>query len=275
MLSNTVPTHRPRIVRIEETKLETSTIRTLMFTDEQCSRAKPGQFAMIWIPDVDEIPMTLSYLTGKGYCGITVRMVGEATQALHLAKVGDRLGVRGPYGNGFSVSEGGRALVVGGGTGIACVSPLIEQIARKCDELAIVIGAKTGSELVFLERIKKATAKGKTRLLSATDDGTYGTKALASDVAIALMDNTKFDAAYACGPEAMMKKVAEKSLSKGIPLQASLERLMKCGIGICGSCVIGEYRVCKDGPVFDGETLKTLPEFGATRRDASGKKIKV
>jgi len=98
---------------------------------------------------------------------------------------------------------------------------------------------------------------------------------LASDVAIALMDNTKFDAAYACGPEAMMKKVAEKSLSKGIPLQASLERLMKCGIGICGSCVIGEYRVCKDGPVFDGETLKTLPEFGATRRDASGKKIKV
>jgi dihydroorotate dehydrogenase electron transfer subunit len=73
----------------------------------------------------------------------------------------------------------------------------------------------------------------------------------------------------------MMAKVAEECHRKGIPLQASLERWMKCGIGLCGSCVIGGHRVCKDGPIFDGETLRTLPEFGTFRRDAAGTKIKI
>jgi len=275
MVGHTEPTHRPRIVKVEETRTETPSIRTLMFTDEQCSKADPGQFAMVWIPGVDEIPMSLSYLTGKGYCGVTVRSVGEATQALHAAKVGDNLGVRGPYGNGFKIAERGKVLVVGGGTGIACVAPLIERLSARSNELAIVVGARNKSELLFLERIKKATAKAKTRLLVSTDDGSYGSKGLASDIAITVMESTRFNVAYSCGPEQMMKRIAEKCLDKAVPLQASLERLMKCGIGICGSCVIGEYRVCKEGPVFDAETLRNLPEFGAYRRDASGTKIKV
>jgi len=275
MVGHTEPTHRPRIVKVEDTRTETPSIRTLMFTDEQCSKADPGQFAMVWIPGVDEIPMSLSYLTGKGYCGVTVRSVGEATQALHAAKVGDNLGVRGPYGNGFKIAEGGKVLVVGGGTGIACVAPLIERLSARSNELAIVVGARNKSELLFLERIKKATAKAKTRLLVSTDDGSYGSKGLASDIAITVMESTRFNVAYSCGPEQMMKRIAEKCLDKAVPLQASLERLMKCGIGICGSCVIGEYRVCKEGPVFDAETLRNLPEFGVYRRDASGTKIKV
>ncbi len=275
MAGHAEPTHRPRIVKVEETRTETPSIKTIMFSDERCSEAGPGQFVMVWIPSVDEIPMSLSYLMGKGYFGVTVRRVGEATQALHAAKVGDDLGIRGPYGNGFKIVEGGKALVVGGGTGIACMAPLIERLSLKSDELAIVIGARTKSELLFLERIKKATAKAKTRLLASTDDGSYGSEALASDVAITMMENAKFDVAYACGPELMMKRIAEKCLDKAVPLQASLERLMKCGIGICGSCVIGAYRVCKDGPVFDAETLRNLQEFGVYRRDASGTKIKV
>lgn len=275
MTSDPQPTHRPRIVKIDEARTETPSIKTLMFTDEQCSKAKPGQFIMIWIPGVDEIPMSLSHLAEKGYCGITVKMIGEATQALHKKKEGDQIGVRGPYGNGFEVKENGRILFVGGGTGIACLAPLIERLTFKSSELAIVLGAKTRSELLFLERIKRATAKGRTRLLVSTDDGSYGSKALASDVAATLMDNSTFDAAYACGPEPMIKKVTEKCRDKGIHLQASLERLMKCGIGICGSCVIDGYRVCKDGPIFDGEALRNIPEFGAHRRDHSGTKIKV
>ena len=275
MTGRAEPTHRPRIVKVEDTRTETPSIRTLMFTDEQCSKADPGQFAMVWIPGVDEIPMSLSYLTGKGYCGVTVRSIGEATQALHAAKVGANLGVRGPYGNGFKIAEGGKVLVVGGGTGIACVAPLIERLSARSNELAIVVGARNKSELLFLERIKKATAKAKTRLLVSTDDGSYGSKGLASDIAITVMESTRFNVAYSCGPEQMMKRIAEKCLDKAVPLQASLERLMKCGIGICGSCVIGEYRVCKEGPVFDAETLRNLPEFGAYRRDASGTKIKV
>jgi dihydroorotate dehydrogenase electron transfer subunit len=189
--------------------------------------------------------------------------------------VGDKLGVRGPYGQSFKIADGGRVLVVGGGTGIACLAPLVERLSTRVDELSIVLGAKTRSELLFIERIKKATAKAKTRLLASTDDGSYGSKGLASDIATKLIDNMEFDVAYTCGPEQMMKRIADKCLEKAIPLQASLERLMKCGIGICGSCVIGEYRVCKDGPVFDAAILKRIPEFGVYRRDASGAKIRI
>ena len=275
MIDESRPRHKPRIVKIEEKRTETPTITTLMFMDQACGKARPGQFVMVWVPGVDEIPMSLSHLSEKGYCGITVRQVGEATKALGLLNVGDPLGVRGPYGNGFRIAEGGKALAVAGGSGIACVMPLIEELAKRVEELTIVIGAQTSKELLFLDRIKRATAKAKTRLLAATDDGSYGTRALASDLAFTVMENMGFDAAYMCGPEAMMAKVAEECHRKGISLQASLERWMKCGIGICGSCVIGEYRVCKDGPIFDGETLWTLPEFGAFRRDAAGTKIKI
>jgi len=275
MIDESRPRHKPRIVKIEEKRTETPTITTLTFTDEVCSKARPGQFVMVWIPGVDELPMSLSHLSEKGYCGVTVRQVGEATKALSLLNVGDSLGIRGPYGNGFKIVEGGKALVVAGGSGIACVTPLIEELTKRAEELTIVIGAQTSKELLFLDRIKRATAKAKTRLLAATDDGSYGTRALASDLAFTVMENMGFDAAYTCGPEAMMKKVADECHKKSIPLQASLERWMKCGIGLCGSCVIGGHRVCKDGPIFDGETLLTLLEFGAFRRDAAGTKIKI
>jgi dihydroorotate dehydrogenase electron transfer subunit len=87
-----------------------------------------------------------------------------------------------------------------------------------------------------------------------------------------MLNEHKFDSVITCGPEIMMKKLLE--MSGKIPFQASLERYMKCGFGICGQCCIGKgLRVCKDGPVFDGETLKNIEEFGTYKRDASGKKI--
>ena len=267
--------HRPRIVKIEEKRTETPTITTLLFTDEECSKAHPGQFAMVWIPGVDEIPMGLSHASEKGYSGITVRQVGDATKALQNMKIGESIGVRGPYGNSFKISEGAKILVVAGGSGIATVAPLIEELCRKANEPTIVLGARTSSELLFLERIKKTTARVKTRILASTDDGSYGSKGLASDLAVTVMQNSKFDMVYTCGPEPMMKRVLEECFKRGAPLQASLERMMKCGIGICGSCVIGRHRVCKDGPIFTGEALRELPEFGRVRRDAAGTKIKV
>lgn len=275
MVSDSRPLHKPRAVEIEEKRPETPSIVTLMFSDEQSAKAQPGKFVMVWIPGVDEIPMSLSYANEKGYCGVTVREVGEATKALQSMNVGDQVGIRGPYGNGFRIVEGKKALVVAGGSGIACIAPLIEELAKKTNELAIVAGAETSSELLFLERIKKATARTRTRLLACTDDGSHGSKALASDLAITVMENSTFDLTYTCGPELMMKKVAEECRRKSVPVQASLERMMKCGIGLCGSCVIGKYRVCKDGPVFEGEILRDLSEFGTVRRDVSGTKIRV
>ena len=108
----------------------------------------------------------------------------------------------------------------------------------------------------------------------STDDGSKGYKGLASDLAKEEIAKEKFDQVLTCGPEIMMKKLYD--ICKNIPFQASLERYMKCGFGICGQCCIGEgLRVCKEGPVFDGKTLKKIQDFGIYTRDASGRKIKL
>ncbi len=262
--------HSPRTVQIEETRTETQTISSLLFHDELCAKARPGQFVMVWIPGVDEIPMCLSHMDGNSYCGVSVRAVGEATSALGKLKTGQKIGIRGPYGNGFRKGEGRRVLVVAGGTGITCLAPMIEELALEKRTLSLVVGARTGSELVFLDRIKKSAARTDSKLLVTTDDGSFGSKGLAPEYALKLLDAESFDEAYTCGPELMMAPVVHACVSKKIPVQASLERYMKCGIGICGSCVIGSYRVCKDGPVFNGQDLAKLSEFGKSRRDASG-----
>ncbi len=260
----------PRAVRIEETRIETPSITSLLFEDEQCAKARPGQFAMIWIPGVDEVPMGISHMDSGTYCGITVKAVGEATNALYKMKIGEKIGVRGPYGNGYQRGEGKRVLAVAGGTGIASVAPLIEQLALDRKELSLVLGARTGSELVFLDRIKKCAARTNSRLLVTTDDGSLGSKGLAPEYALKLLDVESFDEAYTCGPEMMMAPVVRACVEKKIRIQASLERYMKCGTGICASCVVGPYRVCKDGPVFNGDDLVRLAEFGKSKRDVTG-----
>jgi len=266
------PEHLPRAVEIREVISETATIKSILFEDRLSSESKPGQFAMIWIPGIDEIPMSYSYISRSGHCGVTVRAVGEATTALHALKAGQRIGVRGPYGNGFRLNQAKRLLLVGGGTGIACLAPLVEQLAGLRTELSLVLGARTATELLFLNRIKRSVSRGNSRIVVTTDDGTYGSKGLASEYSVKLLQPEAFEQVYTCGPELMMAPIVQACVERGIPVQASLERYVKCGLGLCGSCVIGPYRVCKDGPVFEGKDLVNLDEFGRNKRDASGAK---
>lgn len=266
------PEHLPRAVEIAEVISETATIKSILFEDRLSSESKPGQFAMVWIPGIDEIPMSYSYIGRSGYSGVTVRAVGEATTALHALKAGQRIGVRGPYGNGFHLNEASRLLVVGGGTGIACLGPLVEQLASLRRELSLVLGARTAVELLFLDRIKRSVSRGNSRIVATTDDGSYGSKGLASEYSVKLLQSGAFEQVYTCGPEPMMAPIVQACVEKSIPVQASLERYIKCGLGLCGSCVIGPYRVCKDGPIFEGKDLIHLDEFGRSKRDASGAK---
>ncbi|MEM3061382.1 MAG: dihydroorotate dehydrogenase electron transfer subunit, partial [Candidatus Bathyarchaeia archaeon] len=90
-----------------------------------------------------------------------------------------------------------------------------------------------------------------------------------------VIEEEKFDVVYTCGPEIMMKKILDLCKKNKIRMQASLERYMKCGIGICGSCGLGPYRVCVDGPVFSKEGIKRMDEFGIHKRDSSGRRIPV
>jgi dihydroorotate dehydrogenase electron transfer subunit len=133
------------------------------------------------------------------------------------------------------------------------------------------MGSKSKEEVIFERFAKKVLRQTRSKVIVATEDGTYGVKGFATDAAEKVIDRNDFDIIYTCGPERMMKKVLELAKSNGIPAQASLERLMKCGIGICCSCCVGRYLVCKDGPVMDGEEVLKLHEFGLHARDKSGR----
>ena len=257
-------------------KDETPTAKSLMFYDKTAAKASPGQFVMVWIPGVDEIPMSLSSIkTKEGAVGITVEAVGEATISLQKMKVGGIIGVRGPFGNGYKVVKTGNVMIVGGGTGLVSLVPLAQEIAKhKGRSIAFLLGAKTHSELLFLERIETLLARMNNRIIATTEDGSYGMKCLVTEPAEQLLGKEKFDMIYACGPEMMMHKMFLLAERFKVPLQASLERFMRCSVGLCGTCVIGRYRVCKDGPVFSGDQLREVKdEFGHFRRGFDGKKI--
>ena len=264
--------NRMRTPRILNVKTESLTVKTFTFKDETCTNAVPGQFLMLWIPSVDEIPLSVSDVTEEGSVSVTVAKVGEATEALHRKGKGDLIGIRGPFGKGFTVKKG-NVLVVGGGTGLAPLRFLTRKLLEKGAKITFMMGAKTKTELLFLEKIERLLAKHHGKLLAATEDGSFGEKGMVTEFLEKTLSSKKFNIVYACGPEPMLVEIFHKVKKHGIPFEASLERLMRCAIGICGSCVLGKYRVCRDGPVFDIEKLREVKdEFGMFKRDFSGKK---
>ncbi len=253
---------RSRPVRVTAMVRETPTQCTMVLDWEP--RVTPGQFVMVWIPGVDEVPMGFS---ATSPAAITVQRMGEATEALCSLETGDRVGVRGPLGRGFQTFEDERVLLVGGGNGTAPLVPLSEVLASKGCQVRVAVGARTAEELLFVDRLEAITGSA---VMIATDDGTTGHHGFVTTVAEEAMDSWHPDRVCTCGPEVMMRKVAEACWARDVPFQASLERYMKCGVGLCDACAAGHLLVCRDGPVFEGEDLRDVPDFGRFRRGPSG-----
>jgi len=267
--------NRLRIVDVLEAARESPSVKTFIFSDRLCRRAVPGQFVMVWIPSVDEVPISLSGIGLEGLCSISVGLVGKATEAIHKLRKGDCFGIRGPFGRGFSVGGKRRVMIVGGGTGLAPLSALTDKLAKVNADITFLFGAKIRNELLFYDRIGKVPLR-EARVVPATEDGSYGFDGVVTDVAEEMLKKERFDMVYTCGPEQMMYKMLLLAEKHHVPIEASLERLMRCAIGLCGSCVIGKYRVCKDGPVFSGEELREVKdEFGRFKRDFNGSRITV
>jgi dihydroorotate dehydrogenase electron transfer subunit len=263
-----------RIVQIEEIISETPTVKTLVFKDRLSYFAKPGQFLMIWIPRIEEIPMSVMINSKEGYAAVTIRKFGVGSTGLFDKKKGDLIGLRGPYGNRFILRKKYRKiLVIGGGTGLVPLLRLVSFASKEKVRSTIVMGAKTKAE-VFFEKVTRNIIRGNnSSLLVCTDDGSYGMKGTTVTLMGKLVRDESFDCVYTCGPELMMKAVLDISNQNSIPVQASLERYMKCGIGICGSCCLDSSLVCQDGTVFDGMQLSKMLDFGFSYRDKDGQKI--
>jgi dihydroorotate dehydrogenase electron transfer subunit len=244
----------PRVVTIEGIAAETPSVRSISF--DAALPFVPGQFVMVWVPEVDEVPMALT-----SEHSIAVQQVGDATRALCALAEGDRIGIRGPFGNGYAVR--GRTLAIAGGIGAAPLLPL----ALRGNVDLFLLGARTAEEVPFLDRLRECC-----RLGVATDDGSYSHHGFVTDL-LEEIDVQAFDHVCVCGPEPMMRTVLRHLERESIAnrSQFSLHRYMKCGVGICGSCCIDPtgLRVCRDGPVVSGDVL-IGSEFGQYGRDASG-----
>ncbi len=264
----------PMSVRISEVVRETESVRTLFFRTKRLDREfVPGRFIMIWIPGVDEIPMGVS-LWKQNKIGVTVNPIGEATKALCSLESNDWIGIRGPFGSSFTLSSK-NSLVVGGGIGMAPLRPLIYSLLEAGAEVTVLIAAKTKQELIFFKELSKLSHK-KLHLKTSTDDGSEGFAGLATDAVREILREREFDTVYTCGPELMMHSLYELTRDSRMSFQASLERFMKCGCGICGTCALDSTGslVCVDGPVYTGEYLSKMTEFGRYHRDALGVKKK-
>jgi dihydroorotate dehydrogenase electron transfer subunit len=262
---------RTRAVRIKRVDNECTDIMSILFEDEEIKKAKPGQYIMVWIPGLDEIPMSISAMDLDGLSRITVRAMGCATRTLISMKKDEKIGVRGPLGNSYNLISR-RPIFVAGGSGMASLMPLFEEFLKRKVKPMVMLGARSDDQLLFVKRLEELCEN----LVISTDDGSRGLTGYASDYAARFVEKRDFDMVYTCGPEKMMAKVFYIAERNDIPVQASLERYIKCAVGLCGSCAIGPYRVCKDGPIFNSMMIRnTKGEFGVSKMDPSGQRIPV
>jgi len=251
------PATMPRAVRVREVVQENYRTRTYVLDCEL--EARPGQYIMLWLPRLDEKPISL--VSGSPLT-ITVADVGPFTHALSQLGPGDRLHYRGPYGKPFEAT-GQRLLLVGGGYGVGPMHFLAREALSLGLACEVVIGARNGDDVLFVERFQ---ALGVAPVVT-TDDGSQGMRGMATDGARRILDGPGADALYACGPEKMMRALGELAEARGLPCSLSVERYMKCGgLSLCGACEVNGVLVCAEGPVLDWQLLKSLPDFGRLHR---------
>ncbi len=221
---------------------------------------EPGQFVLVWLPRRDEKPYTVS-AHAQDWIEITVRSRGKFSTALTELGPGARVGIRGPYGVGFRPEQ--PLVIVAGGCGIAPVAPLKDAFPRA----EFIAGARTKDELIFTKRFPD--------MILCTDDGSAGQHAFPTALLRRRLKDGGVKTVCTCGPELMMRAVFDLCEEMNVQCQAGLERYMKCGFGICGQCTCGDRLVCRDGPVFDSDALRRMPEFGRVARLKDGRKVSV
>ena len=265
---------KAEIKNIEQETFDTKTF-TFSFKDKKTQdsfKYEPGQFIEISVFGAGEGPFGMATSpTRKGYFISTIRAVGKLTKALHELKVGDEVGIRGPFGNSFPFNEvkGKDIVFVGGGIGLPPLRSLIHYMfdnRQDYKNITILYGARTPKDLVYKDELKEWEKKEDIKFLSTVDVGDDSWKGNVGVVPV-LFKKVQLDApntaAFVCGPPIMIKFVIQDLLKMGFKEEniiSTLERYMKCGVGKCGHCAIGHKYVCVDGPVFNFKQIKNLPE---------------
>jgi dihydroorotate dehydrogenase electron transfer subunit len=213
--------------------------------------AESGQFVMAWLPGVGERPFSIASL--EPLCLLVVD-VGPFSHAMHQLKPGDRLWIKGPLGHGFSLI-GETAILVGGGYGAAPLWSLAQNARSQAMDVCVCLGARNQADLLLCKAFKEIGCD----LYLTTEDGSSGEQGLVTEVVEKLLKSNPVDGIYACGPTGMLTALASLAKKNNVPYQLSWEALMRCGMGLCGSCEVPQtcdpalpagWLACFDGPVF-------------------------
>ncbi len=265
----------PNPYRVGQVWKETSDTFTLALEPAHsaaCGRFSPGQFSMLYVFGVGELPISISGDPGEPDRLIyTVRSVGQATHALVSRKPGETVGVRGPFGGCWPLAEarGKDVVLVAGGLGLAPLRPAIYQVLRHREDygrLIVLYGGRSPRDLLYRKELAAWGRQPDTQVLSTVDYGGLGWRGHVGVVTTLFRyvrlqpDRT---VAMLCGPEIMMRFVTRELESRGLQesdIYLSMERNMKCAVGFCGHCQYGPYFICKDGPVFPYSRIRSLLE---------------
>jgi dihydroorotate dehydrogenase subfamily 1 len=268
-LKDKQPVNIPTLHDLLQLTEDTKTVKTFSFhAPEIAGGCQPGQFVMVWVPGVDEIPISIALASQDGRLELAIADVGDCSHRLHGLHEGELVGLRGPYGNGFSIT-GDRICMVAGGYGAAPLRFAAAKARAQGRAVTVIQGARCATDLLYVHGFRDLGCDVRV----ATEDGSQGQCGVCTDVLEALLHTgAAFDLVLTCGPELMMKRVCELTQKAQILTQLSVERIVKCSCGACGACDLGGYLVCKDGPVFRAEEL-VQTEFGRWKRAKSGKRV--
>ncbi|NNE39277.1 MAG: FAD/NAD(P)-binding protein [Gammaproteobacteria bacterium] len=257
----------PRVVKVSTRRKEINNTWTLELKDDLLSPA-PGQFYMLYVMNVGEVPISVSGIPKHGRLVHTIRGVGNISNAITGLKKGDSIGLRGPFGTAWplEVARKKDVVVMAGGLGLAPLRPLIHYFINNpsaCRSLTVFYGARGPEEILYHEELESWRTFPHTRVEITVDHATYNWRGNVGVVTKLLKPGQfkpKKTVAYVCGPEVMMKFCARQMLELGINKESiflSMERNMKCAIGHCGHCQFGKDFICKDGPIFPYDQIES------------------
>lgn len=262
----------PRPFRVLRVKRETHDVFTVELTSEGGPPLafRPGQFNMVYVHGLGEVPISISGNAAEPQTLVhTIRAVGSVTMAMRSIRRGDVLGIRGPYGSAWPVNDavGSDLVIVAGGIGLAPLRPVVyEALARRQQfgKLVLLYGTREPEDIMFLKDLEEWRGRFDFHVF-VTVDRALGSWKGHVGVVTGLIPKASFDpantVAMICGPEVMMRFTTMELLKIGVDpgqIYFSMERNMKCGIGLCGHCQFGPYFICREGPVFPYPRLKQL-----------------
>lgn len=262
-----------RPYRVQKFRQETPDTFTLELEPESGVREftfLPGQFNMLYAFGVGEVPISISGDPADHLRLVhTTREVGAVTRAMRKLRTGDAVGLRGPYGVGWPVTDarGADVVIVAGGIGLAPLRPALYQVlaARKYyGKVVLLYGTRTPADILYRRELQQWQARFDLEV-HVTVDRSMGNWRGSVGVVTTLISRAPFDphstVAMVCGPEVMMRFTVQELERRGVGLPdiyISMERNMKCGVGLCGHCQYGPTFVCKDGPVFRWDRMQPM-----------------